>query len=390
MSSEQYLEEIVKTGPESLCGRYLRKFWHPICRSFDLKAGRSVPIEILCEKHTLYRGESGKPHIVAFRCAHRGTQLSSGFVEGEDIRCRYHGWKYDGCGQCVEQPSEAASFAAKVRIQSHPAREYLGLIWGYFGDDEAPVFRRFSDLEGEGLLIANPPEIWPCNYFNRLENDSAHPPFTHRESLRRIGKQLRPGGSITAEEMDYGLRFTRAGRKTYTYFFMPNLIELGREPGTIETRVPGAEKNTAYPNVRLLIYVPINDEKCVTFPLDYLEMSAAEAATYGDRSAKFMSQLDTEKLNQLAEAVLAGKTCIEDLDTDLSTFDLFWVEDYVTAVGQGIFAPRDRERLGQSDRGVILIRKTYDRELNALRGKRESLTPWREPPKGLTDQQAPL
>lgn len=391
MSTEQsYLAEVVQTGPETLCGRYLRKFWHPIYRSQDLKRSRAVPVEILSEKFTLYRGEGGAPHIVAFRCAHRGTQLSTGFVEGEEIRCRYHGWKYDAGGQCVEQPSEGASFASKVRIRSWAAREYLGLIWGYFGADEAPAFRKFSDLEGAGLLVVNPPEVWPCNYFNRLENDSAHPPFTHRESLRRIGRQLKPGGSITAEEMDYGLRFTRAGRKTYTYFFMPNIIELGREPGTIETRVPGAEKTAAYPNVRLLIYVPVNDEKCVTFPIDYLEIGADAIDAYRERSHEFMSKLDTAKLNRLAESALAGKTCIEDLDADLSTFDMFWIEDYVTAVGQGTFAARDQERLGQSDKGVILIRKTFERELGALLGKRGGLKPWREPPKGLTDQQAPL
>ncbi|HEV8725063.1 MAG TPA: Rieske 2Fe-2S domain-containing protein [Candidatus Binatia bacterium] len=390
MSKEQSrLDDVVKTGRETLCGRYLRNFWQPIYRSQDLKRGRAVPVEILSEKFTLYRGESGSPHIVAFKCAHRGTQLSTGWVEGEDIRCRYHGWKYDACGQCVEQPSESISFASKVRIRSWPAQDYLGLIWGYFGEKETPSFRRFADLEGEGLLIANPPEMWPCNYFNRLENDSAHPPFTHRESLRRVGRQLKPGGSITAEEMEYGVRFTRAGRQTYTYFFMPNLVELGREPGTIETRVPGAGKTTAYPNVRLLIYVPINDGRCVTFPIDYLEIDGSEATAYREQCNDFMAKVDTARLNKLAESVLAGETSIEDLDANLSTFDLFWIEDYVTAVGQGAFADRNQERLGQSDKGVILIRKLFDRELSAL-AKGAQLTPWCDPPKGLTDEKAPL
>jgi 5,5'-dehydrodivanillate O-demethylase oxygenase subunit len=383
------LHDVVSTGPETLCGRYLRHFWQPVFRSQDLKRGRAVPLEIMSEKFTLYRGESGSPHIVAFRCAHRGTQLSSGWVEGEDIRCRYHGWKYDASGQCVVQPSESSAFASKVRIQSWPAQEYLGLIWGFFGQHETPPFRRFGDLEGDGLLIVNPPERWPCNYFNRLENDSAHPPFTHRESLRRVGRQLKPGGSITVEEMEYGARFTRAGRQTYTYYFGPNVIELGREPNTIETRVPGAGKTTAYPNVRLLIYLPINDEQCVTFPVDYLEISGSEAMEYRERCNQFMSKVDTAGLNSLAESVLAGEISIEDLDESLSTFDLFWIEDYVTAVGQGKVADRHQERLGQSDKGVILIRKIFDRELSAL-ANGVPLTPWQDPPKGLTDEKAPL
>jgi 5,5'-dehydrodivanillate O-demethylase len=287
----------------------------------------------------------------------------------------------------VEQPSENTSFASKVSIRSWPVQEYLGLIWGYFGEEETPAFRRFQDLEGDGVLIVNPLEVWPCNYFNRIENDSAHPPFTHRESLRRVGRQLKPGGSINAEEMNYGVRFTRAGRRTYTYFFMPNIVELGREPGTIETRVAGAEKTTAYPNVRLLIYVPINDGKCMTFPLDYLEIASSEAVTYRERANQFLSQVDTTKLNRLAESILEGRICIEDLDSDLSTFDLFWIEDYVTAVGQGTFADRTQERLGQTDKGVILIRKIFERELSAL-AKGAPLTGWSEPWKGLTDEKA--
>ena len=47
------------------------------------------------EQFTLYRGDDGKPHVVDFRCAHRQTQLSVGWVEDDCIRCRFHGWKYD-------------------------------------------------------------------------------------------------------------------------------------------------------------------------------------------------------------------------------------------------------------------------------------------------------
>src|SRR5437773_5931166 len=153
--------DFAHTGPGTLAGRYMRLFWQPVYVAADLLPGRAVPIRIMSEDFTLYRGESapGTPHLLAFRCAHRGTQLSTGWVEGDDIRCFYHGWKYDSGGQCVEQPAEATSFAAKVRIRDWPVKEYLGLICGYFGDGEAPAFRIFTDLDGDGVLIVNPPEI---------------------------------------------------------------------------------------------------------------------------------------------------------------------------------------------------------------------------------------
>ncbi len=135
--------DFARTGPDTLAGQYLRRFWHPVYRSQDLPLGKMVPIQIMSERFTLYRGETGIPHVVAFRCAHRGTQLSTGWVEGDCVRCRYHGWKYDGSGQCVEQPGEDESNAAKVQIRSYPTKEYLGHIFAYLGVGEPPPLRRF-------------------------------------------------------------------------------------------------------------------------------------------------------------------------------------------------------------------------------------------------------
>src|SRR5436190_20194602 len=98
-SSRQDWTDYARVGPDDLAGRYLRRFWHPVYRSEDLKSGKTVPLKILNEDFTLYRGVSGRAYAVAFRCAHRRTQLNSGWVEGETIRCRYHGWRYDGTGQ---------------------------------------------------------------------------------------------------------------------------------------------------------------------------------------------------------------------------------------------------------------------------------------------------
>src|SRR5215211_1654687 len=126
------------TGPDTLAGQYMRRFWHPVMRVDDLPPGRAKPIRVMSEDLTLYRGEDGTSHCVAFRCAHRGTQLSTGWVEGNNIRCFYHGWVYDGSGQCVEQPAEPEPFCNRIKIKSYPAEEYIGLLFIYMGEGEAP------------------------------------------------------------------------------------------------------------------------------------------------------------------------------------------------------------------------------------------------------------
>jgi nitrite reductase/ring-hydroxylating ferredoxin subunit len=105
------------TGPNTIAGRYMRKFWHPVLRAEDLKPGWAKPIRIMGEDFTLYRGDSGKPHVVEFRCPHRQSTLSAGWVEDDCIRCRFHGWKFDASGQCVEQPAEKEAFTEKIRMQ---------------------------------------------------------------------------------------------------------------------------------------------------------------------------------------------------------------------------------------------------------------------------------
>src|SRR5262245_25926510 len=102
--------DLLRTGPGTIAGRYLRSFWQPVLRSADLAHGQAKPVRIMSEDLTLYRTDSGVAHAVDSRCAHRGALLSIGRVEKETIRCPYHGWAYDGAGQCVDQPLEPKPF----------------------------------------------------------------------------------------------------------------------------------------------------------------------------------------------------------------------------------------------------------------------------------------
>ena len=70
--------DLVHTDPGTPGGRYLRLFWQPVYRGLDLPVEHAIPIRIMGEDFTLYRGKGGKAHVVSSRCAHRGTQLYGG------------------------------------------------------------------------------------------------------------------------------------------------------------------------------------------------------------------------------------------------------------------------------------------------------------------------
>jgi len=336
-----------------------------------LPAGEAVPLRIMSEDFTLYRSQTGIPHVVAFRCAHRGAQLSAGWVENDCIRCFYHGWKYDASGQCVEQPGEDASFAAKIKIRSYPTEEYMGLIFAFLGDGAAPPFRRYADLDEGGIIDVLLSEDWPCNYFNRLDNlgDPVHVPFTHRESRSRIGIDVVVPDQLIAEETDVGIKLTRklpAGKTEVRYILMPNMNHL-RHP--LRIKGPIAKKLGDNGSVdRFLWRVPIDNDRCLALGVDIVHLEGQEARK---KFLDLCSETEPAGPNhvQLGETVLRGKSKIKNI-TIADNYELTRIEDYVAQVGQGAIADQNQFHLGRNDAVVILFRKIWERELRALMEER--------------------
>ncbi len=374
---EEIYRDFEHTGPGTLAGRYMRSFWQPVYRAEDLKPGQAIPIRIMSEDFTLYRGQRGAPYLVASRCAHRGTQLSTGWVEDDSIRCRYHGWKFDGSGQCIEQPGEDASFGRKVKIRAYPAREYLGLIFAFLGDGEPPSFRRYPQFEAPDLLITLPPEHWPCNHYNRLDNDADafHVLYTHYESARRAQRlNLYTERGVSAELTPYGVRTTvrmPGSVLDYLYQYMPNVNQIRVRTGVASAR--GEDEKKVWED-RLTWAVPIDDPNSLRFEVNFVHVSGAAAEALEIRRRE-ESERGRDLANRLGEQILAGHLTIEELSTDLSTYEMFRVEDYVVQVGQGRIANRLAERLAHIDVGVVLRRKLWERELKAI-SDNKPLTEW--------------
>ena len=78
--------ELTHVGPGTPCGEYLRRFWHPVGLSADLK---DLPkaVRILGEDLVLFRSGEGDVGLLQPHCSHRGTSLEFGTVERCGIRC---------------------------------------------------------------------------------------------------------------------------------------------------------------------------------------------------------------------------------------------------------------------------------------------------------------
>lgn len=351
-------DEFVHTAPGAIAGRFMRRFWQPVYVSAELQSGRAMPVRIMSEDFTLYRGQGGKAHAVAFRCAHRGTQLSTGWVEEDSIRCFYHGWKYSETGQCVEQPAEEAGFAAKIRIRAYPTREYMGLVFLYFGEDEPPEFPRYPQLEGEGIGEAHS-YLRECSYFNSIENnlDEVHIAFAHKASTFSETGLNNFLPEISGQETEYGM--VRYGSRPngitrVLHLVMPNLLVFKNAPIPEAGDTEGADM--------FAWRVPIDDYTHRSFNISFAHVSGEAAKQYKQHRQSRQTP-SGPPAQELAKAVLRGEMHVDSLS---DRPDIVNIQDIVAQVGQGQIADRPHERLGRSDVLLIMLRKIWLRELEAL------------------------
>lgn len=356
--------DLVRIGPGQPAGQWLRCFWQPVYVGDKLPAGWAKRIRILGEYFTLYRGEGGSPHLVEERCPHRKTQLSTGSIEGDDLRCFYHGWKFAGDGRCLEQPAEHNRGTERVRIRSYPVREYLGMIFAYLGKGEAPEFPLFPELENDnGYPIRARRTELKHNYLVRVENDmdEAHVHFVHRRSAGMTREFSALPVAFNAEETDYGiLRLTtrdRGGKKDVRrkYFLMPN-VSLTSPP-------PATELDNWAPHIGWR--VPIDDETTYSFTVSRNK----PRENFDDKAY--------QPADDIIAAILDSRMRLKDVDPYHPR--LFHIQDSIATAGQGrLYDDRDSEQLGRSDVGVALLRRIYEREIAALMDGRPIKT-WRRP-----------
>jgi phenylpropionate dioxygenase-like ring-hydroxylating dioxygenase large terminal subunit len=116
-------------------GIFLRNSWYVAAWNHELIDGRKLARTILERPVVIYRGASGKVVALDDRCCHRAAPLSMGRIEGDDIRCMYHGMKFEPGGKCIQIPGQDI-IPPKLGVRSYPIVERYNLIWIWMGDVE--------------------------------------------------------------------------------------------------------------------------------------------------------------------------------------------------------------------------------------------------------------
>jgi phenylpropionate dioxygenase-like ring-hydroxylating dioxygenase large terminal subunit len=75
------------------------KGWYVIALSEEIDKGALIQLRYFGRDLIAYRGDSGRVYVTDAYCPHLGAHLGyGGRIEGETIRCPFHGWRFDGGG----------------------------------------------------------------------------------------------------------------------------------------------------------------------------------------------------------------------------------------------------------------------------------------------------
>lgn len=177
--------------------------WFIVAESSELGA-RPIERELFGTKLALFRGPGGAAAALLDRCPHRNVPLSIGKRSDDGtLECAYHGWRFDGRGECTHIPTYAGACGQKgQRATAFAVREQDGFIWVYstpLSDGVAPkhephVFE-YKDKPGYSTVVQAVSA--EGTLYSAIENalDVPHTAFLHHGLFRSKSR----GITITAK-----------------------------------------------------------------------------------------------------------------------------------------------------------------------------------------------
>ena len=312
-------------------------------------------MRVLGEDLILFRDGGGRAGLVHARCAHRGTTLHYGKVEPRGIRCCYHGWLFDVEGHCLEQPCEpdGGRHRGLGRQPWYPVQDRYGLLFAYMGPPEKkPVLPRYEALEildaGEFIdaddtsIGSGGAAVVPCNWLQHFENvmDPFHVPILH--------------GAFS------GTQFTEAMSRMprvsfdYTERGVKSLQLRAVEGGKVMHRIT----EVVLPTLRVVANPFVGGFGRVesigwTLPIDDTHYRIYTAGRVREKGVF---------LPRGAGAATGRRRWADMTDAERRNTP----GDWEAQVGQGPITFHSEEHLETSDKGVVMVRRLLQRQLETV------------------------
>jgi 5,5'-dehydrodivanillate O-demethylase len=374
MLTREENERLTRVGPGTPMGELLRRYWQPIAAVGQLLERPVRPVRLLGEDLVLFRDPSGRLGLVGDRCAHRKVQLKYGYPVEGGLRCPYHGWTYDGAGRCVAQPSEppGSTFKDRVTIPSYPVKELAGLIFAYLGprDRPIPLLPRWDRLVWDNVYRVIALMEIPCNWLQCMENtpDPVHGEWLHGRFFQHRLEQE----GVPRDDPRWRLS------DGFCKHVIQHEYELGRF---------GVDRRWAFAG-------QTEDRSIWTESLPLVFPNVHVTSGGGRHTFGWRVPLDDTHTMEVVfrvfdpgpEVVVPPQPVVPWVEVpvmdDAGRFialDLVTGQDVLVWASQGEITDRTDERLGDSDRGVILFRKLLEAQMQRVEQGEDPLNVFRDP-----------
>lgn len=170
---------------------FVENTWYAAAWTWEVAEADNKLARTICETPLVFfEKQSGGYVALDNRCCHRAAPLSLGRVEGDCIRCMYHGMLYDESGKVVEIPGQD-NISATHRVDSYPVAVRGNMIWIWMGDpmlaDEADIhdFPPLSDPDNWRGFDRESYLHYDANWLLIVDNlaDFSHVAFVHTNTL---------------------------------------------------------------------------------------------------------------------------------------------------------------------------------------------------------------
>jgi len=349
MLSQDTQETLTRVGPGTPMGELLRRYWYPITAESEIGNGGVRRVRLLGEDLVLFRDQEGRLGLISTRCPHRGASLGYGYVDGNGLRCPYHGWQFDVDGRCIDIPGTARkAVRERVCVPAYRAQALGGLVFAYIGPAPAPLLPRYDLYVWEGVLRDIGHAMLPCNWLQIMENsvDPVHLEWLHGEFANRLADD---GEGPSA----YRRRHTRIGFDRFEHGIIKRRVLEGGSEQDDDWRVghplvfPVTLRVGTRGQYGFQIRVPVDDT--TTWHLWYWCLRPPEGGSA-----------------PIQESIPFYEIPWRDADGEYR-LDYIAGQDIMTWVTQGPIADRTREQLVESDRGVAMLRRLLLEQVDRVR-----------------------
>jgi 3-ketosteroid 9alpha-monooxygenase subunit A len=230
--------------------------WFKVCFSDELEPGDVKPVHQFGSELVVWRGQDGVAHVFDAYCPHLGAHLGyGGKVEGNDVRCPFHAWKFDANGRCNDIPY-AKKIPTRAELRSWPTLERNGYVAAWYhaeGADPSFDFPEVPEVGDSDFYLYRRVRWELTTHLQELyENAVDIKHFTHVHGMEIEKVNWLPDGAHVSLELDLKREAsgqTNAENETRFRSYMWG-------PGLSLTRVTGLMAG-----VSVQTLTPLDDEK---------------------------------------------------------------------------------------------------------------------------------